>query len=266
MADRQRDLQAEPRLWAEMTSPEIKHAQEEGAMVLLPVGAIEQHGPHLPVDMDICGAYETAKEVARRLPWTVVAPPVWWGLSGAHRKFPGTLTLRNDTFFNLLVDICDSLIEQGFPKIVLIVGHATNKPTVTNLIKYFAEERGIFLLQLNYINLCGPVFSRIRKSPLGGDAHAGELETSLMMYLKPGKIDPSNAPVRMVDPKQQFGISAAMQDIFNPGKVVVGYDLKQSFPEGVMGDPSVASVETGKLAFEAIVDAACGYIEEYREL
>src|SRR5690554_3881324 len=113
------------RTWSEMTSPEIAKASEECAVVLLPIGAIEQHGPHLPVDTDISGAWEVAKELARRKPYSIVAPPVWWGLSGSHRAFAGTLTLRPATFYALLHDICVSLIDQGFQKIVLVVGHGS---------------------------------------------------------------------------------------------------------------------------------------------
>lgn len=258
--------EAAPRLWSEMTSPEIEQAQEEGAIVLLPVGAIEQHGPHLPVDVDIHGAWETSKEVARRREYTLVAPPVWWGLSGTHRGFAGTMVLRPETFHALLQDICNSLIDQGFRKVALIVGHGSNKPMVSVLVNHFMETRGVRLLQLNYINFAGETFRKIRRSPVGGDAHAGELETSLQMYLRPGRIHPERAPVHLVEPKRDLGLSAAMQDIFQPGRASIGYDLKRAFPEGVMGDPTVATEETGKRAFDAIVDEICDVLDEYQQI
>lgn len=259
----------EPRYWNELTSPEIGRAQQAGDVVLLPVGSIEQHGAHLPVDTDINGAWETAKEVGRRRDYALVAPPVWWGLSAAHRKFPGVLTLRSSTFSALLTDLCDSILDQGFEKIALIVGHASNKPAVSALVAEIAERHGAKLVQINYLNLGNHVFREHRKSAPGGDAHAGELESSVQLHLRPGLVDPEavrSAPVHLVDPKRDFGLSDAMQDILVPGQVVVGFDLKASFPDGIMGDPTVATAELGALVFEAVVDKACSILDEYHEL
>jgi len=254
---------SEPRLWAELTTPELKVAQERNAVVLLPVGAVEQHGPHLPVDTDISGAYETAKEVSRRREHVVVAPPVWWGLSGAHRGFHGFLTLKPQTLYSLLEDLCDSIVDQGFEKVVVVVGHASNKPLVTMLVSQFMERRGIAIMQLNYLELSREVFQAIRKSGPGGDAHAGELETSVQMHLRPGRVELDGVPVRYLDPVAHFGHSAALKDIFGPGQIAIGYDLTASFPDGVMGDPSVASAETGARVWEAIVTRACDLVDEY---
>jgi creatinine amidohydrolase len=252
------------RLWAELTAPEIQRLREDAAVVLLPVGSIEQHGPHLPVDTDISGAYETAKEISRRRRYAVVAPPVWWGLSGQHRKFPGFLTLRPETFYGLLQDLCDSILDQGFTNLVVVVGHASNKPVVTMLVGQMAERRNARILQLNYLELARDVFMKIRRSGIGGDAHAGELETAVQMHLRPGWVRLDDVPVHPVDPARDFGHSAAMKDIFAPGQIVVGWDLATSFPEGVMGDPSVATPDTGKAVWNAIISRACEIVDEYR--
>ncbi|MGI9657356.1 MAG: creatininase family protein [Gaiellaceae bacterium] len=258
---------SEPRYWAELTTPQIKVASEAGdTVVFIPVGAVEQHGPHLPVDTDICGAHETTKEIARRRSYALVAPPVSWGVSGAHRKFPGVLTLRVSTFTALLEDLCDSIVDQGFTKIALIIGHATNKPIVQTFVGQYMERRNISLLQINYVNLAAERFTEIRKSALGGAAHAGELETALQMHFRPGMIDLTDVPVHYLDAKRDFGLSGATKDMFKAGEAIVGYDLAQSFPDGVMGDPSVATEETGRQLFEAIVEKACAICDEYQAL
>lgn len=253
-------------MWGDMTAPQIAAARDAGDVVLIPVGAVEQHGPHLPVDTDISGAYESAKEAGRRRSYVVLAPPVWWGLSAAHRKFPGYLSLRFQTFYSLLEDLCDCLVGQGFTKIVFVVGHASNKPIVQLLVSDYMDRHGVALLQVNYLNLAAPIFSKIRKSDVGGDAHAGELETAVQMHLRPGKIDVSDAPVHYIDPKRDFGLSTAPKDIFSAGESHIGWDLKDSFPEGVLGDPTVATAETGQLAFEEIIEKLCGILDEYHAL
>ena len=258
---------SEPRYWGELTTPEIKSAAEAGeTVVLVPVGAVEQHGPHLPVDTDICGAHETSKEIARRRSYAIVAPPVSWGVSGPHRKFHGILTLRVETFTALLEDLCDSLVNQGFRKIALIIGHATNKPIVQTLVGQYMERRDVPLVQINYVNLAAERFAEIRKSDIGGAGHAGELETALQMHFRPGKIELENVPVHYLDAKRDFGLSSATKDMFKAGEANVGYDIATSFPDGVMGDPSVATAETGRLVFEAIVEKACAICDEYQAL
>ena len=257
---------SEPRLWQDMTAPQLAEARTERSVVLLPIGAIEQHGSHLPVDTDIAGAYESAVEASRRCSYAIVAPPVWWGLSGAHREFPGLLTLRRATFVSLLEDLCTSMVDQGFEKIALIVGHAPNKPVVQAFVGEYMEDHGTALLQLNYVNLAAELFGRIRKSKLGGASHAGELETSLQMHLRPGQIMLDAAPVHYIDPKRDFGLSAAKKDMFSAGEATVGFDFKASFPDGVMGDPTLASAETGRQLFAVIVERLCAILDEYREL
>jgi creatinine amidohydrolase len=253
------------RIWNEMTSPELNASKDAGDVVLLPIGAIEQHGPHLPVDTDISLAVASATAAARERPYMVVAPPVWWGLSGNHTAFNGYLTLRSITFLALLEDLCTSLLDQGFRKIALIVGHASNKPPVQMVVSDLMQRRGVPIVQLNYINLGAGAFQAVRKSAPGGDWHAGELETALMMHVRPDLVALENAPVRYVDPKLHFGLSAGPKDIFGAGDATIGFDLAASFPDGVAGDPTVATPEVGRVVFEAIVDRICNILDEYHE-
>lgn len=257
---------SKPRIWGEMTSPELDTAITDGDIALLPIGAVEQHGPHLPVDTDISLAVETALEVSRQRPYAIVAPPVWWGLSGNHRPWAGYLTLRPNTFLDLLHDLCVSLLDQGFRKVALIVGHASNKPPAQMVISELMQERGVPLVQLNYINLGASVFRELRKSEIGGEWHAGELETALMMHVRPDLVKLDGAPARYIDPKKHFGLSNAATDIFSPGEAGIGVDLARAFPEGVAGDPTVATAELGKQVFVKIVERVCATLDEYHAM
>jgi creatinine amidohydrolase len=254
------------RFWGEMTAPALKAAAEAGNIVLLPVGSVEQHGTHLPVDTDIDGPLEASVEIAKRRDWAVIAPPVWWGLSGAHRGFPGTITLSSRTFYSLLWEISECITEQGF-KLALIVGHASNRPVVGMIVSELMEQKRIRVLQLNYLGFSAKVFGEIRQSAIGGEAHAGELETSVQMHLRPHlvKMDPAPA-VHYIDPKRDFGLSSANRDIFLQGQAVIGFDLKEQFPEGVIGDPTVATPETGRQAWDAVIEGLLGVLDEYHEL
>ena len=252
-------------LWGEMSAPQLDALRQRGGVVLLPIGAVEQHGPHLPVDTDIDGAYQASLAIAHAGSDIVVAPPVWWGLSDAHRGFSGLLTLRPQTFAALLWDLCDSIVDQGFHRLVLVVAHGSNKPIVTLLVNQFMARRDVALLQLNYLDLGRAAFERVRRSQPGGELHAGELETALQLHLRGELVDLDCAPARPVDPAEQLGHSRAAPDIFSPGLVTVGYSLKRSFPEGVMGDPTVATAETGQLVWKAIVELGSELVAEYRQ-
>ena len=254
---------AEPRLWRDLTAPQLSDAQNQGAVVLQAIGAIERHGPHLPVDTNISGAYESSLEVARRRSYALVTPPLRWGVSG---DFPGLLSLRSETLTELLYDLCDGMIDQRFEKVVLVVGHASNKPVVQSFVHQFMLKRGVRLLQLNSVHLSADVFANVRMSGVGGEAHAGRLETALQMHIRPRQIDPSSAPIRYIDAKRDFGLSSSTKDTFKGGESNVGWDMKNAFPVGVIGDPTVATQETGRAVFEAIVDKLCAIIDEYCEL
>jgi creatinine amidohydrolase len=252
--------------WGEMTAPELGDAAAAGDVVLLPIGAVEQHGPHLPTDVDIRGAIATAEAGAARMPFAIIAPPVWWGLSGAHKGFPGLLNVRVETFLGLLDDLCDSMVDDGFKKIVLVVGHGSNKGPVAMFVAQYQQRTGVSLLQLNYLNLCTAKFQELRKTDVGGDFHAGEAETALTLHLAPELVKMDRAVTRPVNAKEHFGLEAAPKDIFKAGEATIGFDLKKQFPEGVMGDAVPASADTGAAMFEQIVDRFCEIVTEYHAL
>jgi creatinine amidohydrolase len=256
----------EPRIFQEMTSPELAAAIDAGDVVVIPVGSIEQHGPHLPVDTDIRLPVSTALAAARRRDYLIVAPPVSWGLSGNHTEFAGYLTLRSSTFMALLHDLCTSLIDQGFRKIVLIVGHAGNKPAVSLVVNEVMHNTGVPVVWINNIGLGRETFQRMRASGLGGDWHAGELETALVLHDRPDLVKLAGSPGRYVNAKEHFGLSAGPSDIFAEGGASIGFNLAKSFPDGVAGDPTLANAELGKAVFDAIVEKVCFITDEYHDM
>lgn len=256
----------EPRIFQEMTSPELAAAIDAGDVVVIPVGSIEQHGPHLPVDTDIRLPVNTALAAARQRDYLIVAPPVSWGLSGNHTGFAGYLTLRSSTFMALLHDLCTSLIDQGFRKIVMIVGHAGNKPAVSLVVNEVMQSTGVPIVWINNIGLGRETYQRLRASEPGGDWHAGELETALVLQDRPDLVKLEGSPGRYVNAKEHFGISAGPSDIFADGGASIGFDLAKSFPDGVAGDPTVASAELGRAVFDSIVEKVCSITDEYHDM
>jgi creatinine amidohydrolase len=111
-----------------MTWPEARRAAEHGGrVVLLPVGAIEQHGPHLPVDVDNKIVTWLCDEAARRCPEIILsAPPIHYGFNEHNMGFPGTISVEVEHFIDYVYDVCRSLVRQGHTRIVLVNGHGSN--------------------------------------------------------------------------------------------------------------------------------------------
>lgn len=242
-----------PYEWSTLTGPEIAEAAAKDAVAILPIGAMEQHGPHLPVDTDIHSAWEIARRVAAQVPNTLVLPPVWWGYSATHLGFAGTLSLTPATMTALLEDLCTSLVQQNITKIVLLVAHATNRSVVNTFVTEFYRKYRVSLVQVNWVQFGVGAYQRHRKSKTGGAGHAGEFETSVELYLRPEGVRKELAIARYVEPENDFGLPETFADIANPGRVLTGYTLHERFSEGVMGDGTLGDPVLGQMIVEEAV-------------
>jgi creatinine amidohydrolase len=248
-------------LWHEMTLIEFEEALQEKAMVILPIGSMEQHGPHLPVSVDINDTYNMALEAARRVEdlWLIVAPPVWSAFSPPHVAFPGTISLRLNTFVDMLMQICISIHRQGFQKILILNGHGSNP--VAPICEQLAEDK-IYVLGVTWWNLIAEELREIGESPLGGMSHACEAETSLQMVLQPDALRMEKAAKHVIPPI----ISMAKHDLRDMGPVVYGFDTQRQSASGVMGDPTLASVEKGNLILDAVASKLILTMREYKQV
>jgi creatinine amidohydrolase len=248
--------------WEELAAPAFAElrARSDDWAVLVPLGAIEQHGRHLPVDVDTHLAAAVCAAVAQRDPHVLVAPAIPWGVSGSHAAFAGTITLRPETLLNLLRDVCESVLAAGFRCILLVNGHNGNIHIAGQAAAELGAREGAFVGALNYFDLAVPEFRAARRSRLGGEGHAGELETSLELFLRPGAVG-QERDVRYVEPASHAGFA----DLAQRGDIVQGFDLARDFPEGVMGDPRCASGELGARLFDAAVTSLATAVGELRE-
>jgi creatinine amidohydrolase len=249
-----------------MTAPSLDAAAQAGDVVLLPIGAVEQHGPHLPTDVDIRGPLAVAEEVAGRRDYLIVAPPVWWGLSGIHHGFGGTFTLRPETFLDLLRDLVNSILDSGFQKLVLVVGHGSNRAPAQTVAAEVMRTRAARIVQVNYLQLAAKAFGEIRATPVGGDFHAGEAETALMLYLAPSLVKMDLAAAAPLDPMHAHGVSFTQRDFLAAGDAYIGWSLKAGYPDGAVGDPTKATARTGEVLFNASVERMCEIVDEYHDL
>jgi len=249
---------------ADLTSPEVGEWVERGALVVLPVGQIEEHGPHLPVNTDLLIAERTAwaaAEVVHPDPPVVLLPGVWSGYSAAiMQQWPGTIRLRTRVFADMLYDIVLSCIQMGFRKIVILNGHGHHPALLEMVAREIGDETEVAVAVVDVARMAADAMRAVRRSAPGGAIHGGEFETSLMLYF--------GAPVRMdlapADDVFRYHSENIPGDGFSGSKRAFWSTWAiQPTKSGIYGDPTVASAETGKAVFEGMVANVAGFLREY---
>jgi creatinine amidohydrolase len=225
--------------WEDLVMPDFEAAREKGRTVILPVGSLEEHGPHLPLGTDAFHALEVARRVARERP-VLVAPPLFYGVCRSTREHPGTVSLSGNTLRALVLDLGREFLRQGFCNLVIISGHAGGTHMAALLEAgeiLLAELPEIRVAVVNVLDLLREVLAQnphlVRTK---GDAHAGEVETALMLAAYPHLVQ---------------GTAPAEWPAFP--KYILVRDKRHYWPGGVWGDPSKATPAQGEEILQAEV-------------
>jgi len=230
--------------------PELKTYSKKGAIVLLPIGQTEQHGPHLPVGCDYYISTETALAVAQKASLKIpvlVLPTIWCGYSGNDLfQWPGAISMPPEILISVIENICLSLSKSGFKKIVTLNSHGHHVGITRVAARKVADQSDACVVVTDIWKLADDVVSKLRESQSGGCCHAGEYETSLLLYF--GKrVDLKSA----VDEKVVSHCPLVSGDNFGSSSKVFWSTWRyQKSRTGTYGCPSTASAEKGKIIFE----------------
>lgn len=243
---------------------ELQGMIKRNALIIFPIGTIEEHGMHLPVNTDAVIAEEVARMVGEKLEKKIpllVMPAFWSGYSSKEMsRWPGTIRVRTRVVMDTTFDICSSLIEMGFKKIVIINGHGHHNGLLQVMAREIADRYGIYMAITDPAIMAKEEMQKIRKSKIGGAIHGGEYETSLMLYL--------NQPVNMKKATGQdimrYHSKYYAGDNFTGGNKVFWstWGIQKS-KTGIYGDPTVATASTGKRLMEATVKKYAEFIIEF---
>jgi creatinine amidohydrolase/Fe(II)-dependent formamide hydrolase-like protein len=248
-----------PYLLAELTWPEAEARFKEVDVALLPVGAVEQHGPHLPLDIDAFDAYHLAKRVAESCsdPRPLVLPPIHYGVSYHHEGFSGTLSVSPETLARLVHEIGMCAARYGITKLVIINGHGGNAPALHLGAQMINRDAHIFTCVDTGETSDADIYEMI-DAP--NDVHAGEIETSTTLATRPELVKMSKAP-RTV-PR----FSSRYLD-FTSGRSVEWYaHTKKISRTGVMGDATKATAEKGERIWELMTGHLVELVEHLKSL
>jgi len=242
--------------WARLRADELRKYAQDDTVVILPVAALEQHGPHLPVMVDSRLAEEVSKRTAslgraKGIP-IITLPVVWHGLSEHHMPFGGTVTLTSNTFFLVVRDLISSISRHGFSKFLILNGHGGNITAAEVCAQDISMALSLPIVATTYWLEAADRFAKILETQTNV-MHACEAETSMMMALEPNLV---------VDSLLNEAKGPMKLDFLNAGKGSYRWrSLTHVTSNGVIGDPSYSSSAKGEQllreASEAIFELIC---------
>jgi creatinine amidohydrolase len=256
--------------YEKLTWPEINDAVELGKVCIVPCGAVEQHGPHLPLDVDLVCPGGIARGAGQLVPdKLLVLPIVAYGYTGHVMDFPGTINNDFEHFMHHVLDITKSLAYHGFKKIVLLNGHGSNMPNldlVARRCNLETDAECAFTAWWLFLTVDPEFLPHWRESEFpGGCAHACELETSLYLYLSPGDVRRE----RIKSGDISFNLEKSKfryNDLFGSGATKITSWTSSYSETGVLGAAELATADKGKRAFEEAVNRLCEFIDEWYDL
>jgi creatinine amidohydrolase/Fe(II)-dependent formamide hydrolase-like protein len=246
-------------IWGELTWPEARERFRDMDIALLPVGSIEQHGPHLPLDTDAFDAEYLALRVADTCssPKPLVLPLISYGVSYEHNEFKGTVSISNDSLSRIVYDIGMSAAHNGIKKLVIINGHGGNGPALNFAAQMITRDAKIFVCVDTGETSDVDIYKLI-DTP--NDVHAGEIETSTSLAVRPHLVKMDEAPSSI----PQF---SSRYLNFTSRRGVSWYAYTQNVSSnGVLGDAAKASAEKGRKIWKIMIAHLVALVEDLKSM
>ncbi len=240
----------------ECTWTEVETALENGTRTaIVAVGSIEQHGPHLPLNMDALDGDELSRRIAAELGDALAAPTIRPGCSGHHMAFPGTITMPPETLMDVIRAYCRSLDDHGFEHVVLVPTHGGNFAPVSTVAPEIARETDASVIALadldDHMELLNEGLREAGIEYRQDVIHAGAAETAMILAIEEGLVRTDRLET---GPEGSFSTARLLSE---------GFD---SITEnGVLGDPGEATADAGEAIFDAVTDAYVECIEVERD-
>jgi len=237
--------------------------EQRSKVVIIPIGHTEQHGFHSPMSTDTLIIEAIGQGVANAIPSQACCLPVMpYGVSTHRPSFAGTMNAGGRAFEDFYVALVDSLSERGFDRFYLISGHGGNSSFLVNAVKYAGERHRRIFCATAWLYLSGPIgieaLEKYRVSPIGGMGHACELETSLILHLRPELIYME----RVVDEMEFIATPAYYMDWVDGGALVANPPWDDDTRTGAYGAGSLATAEKGRLWLEAAITEKISHVKE----
>ncbi|MCH2213245.1 MAG: creatininase family protein [Fuerstiella sp.] len=253
--------------YEKLTWPEINQAIEQKQVCIVPCGAVEQHGDHLPLDVDLVCPGGIARGVGEALTdRLLVLPTICYGYTGHVMDFPGTINTHYETFIRQVLDVTKSLAWHGFKKIILLNGHGSNMPNLdlaarrTNLE---TDAECVLVAWWDLLSVDPEFLPGWRESQFpGGISHACELETSLYLYLDEDNVrkDRVHDHISTLNDGNPY----IWNDLLGKGPAALTSWTSTYTPRGVIGQPEFATREKGEQVYNEAVKQLSAIVDFFR--
>jgi creatinine amidohydrolase len=250
-----------PYLYQHHTWPELGELAARQPVVVLPIGSVEDHGPHLPLDTDNFLIWSICEEAAKRADGEILLMPlIPYGFETHHMDFHGTIDIRQEHLLHFVLDITKSVAHHGFQRILIADGHGSNMPILELVARRTVLESDALCACFIWPSLAIGEIRKIRESGRGGMAHGGELETSVYLHLAGDRVLKDKARKDQGMPDSEF----IWMDLLEGSPVRLMDHWTRFSKSGVYGDPTLATAEKGKVVFEAVVEAFVRLVREFK--
>jgi creatinine amidohydrolase len=239
----------------DMSWPEVRENLSTIKVAIIPTGSCEQHGPNGTFEVDTARAYEVAKMLAARTwPVSIAAPPVLYGISSHHMNFPGTVTLRPETFIAVCLDVVDSLYQHGVRKFLFVNGHGGNVGALRVVLATIRDSYDDAAAAMaSPTQVAADVVAQKVKSPITG--HACESEISQCLYVAPRAVK--------LDALQKGAVKLTVDEFKNPWGIEIARKWDEVSENGALGDATQSSRETGEAIIETAVERLAAFINDF---
>lgn len=236
--------------WQDLSWPELADAVRERPVALLSFGAVEEHGPHLPLGTDVLAAAGLASRIAEAAE-LIELPVMPYGQVWSLEHFPGSLSVADETLVALVISVASGLERVGVRGLVLLSAHLGNAAALKKAVRLLEERAGLPAIALTYPGLA-QVAATVRESPESHPSimHADELETSILLELAPEAVRMDRAVAEYPRYPGHFDVAA-----------VRWHEVSVS---GVFGDPTSATAAKGRTIVEHVVATAAGLITDWK--
>lgn len=246
----------------EMKWMQVREAASRRPIVIIPTGSIEQHGPHLPLQVDSLIASELARATAASVQEhlsVLVAPTLSFGCSEEHMDFAGTLSLSPQTFITVAVETIVSLMQHGFDRFFFLDAHAGNMDALRLIVRILRSEKKVLAAAGAYWDIAREAMLSLPGGTVAIN-HGGEVETSLMLHLRSDLVDMAAAAPNPLRWRTKY---LAGGKGVGPS-VSYGRMRRDIAPLGANGDPTLASAEKGRMLFDVIVQALGCFLADFQ--
>ena len=218
---------------------------------IIPVGAVEAYGPHLPLGTDGLVAERLAELVALEFP-AFITPLIPVGYSSTFLEYPGTLSVSPNSLQNYLLDVANCLVHHGIKKILFLNGHAGNVQSIGYVMEELQSQHNVFCIQIDIWRFLRPFAEGVVDDIEQAMGHASELMTSVMLYLMPELVQKEAIPSKTPSvTKKQLGVITVQR-------------LNPRINSAVSGNPQAASAEKGRKIVQAGVNALIELMHHYK--